>query len=279
MRLDAHQHFWRYDAPQYPWIPPGSPLQRDWLPADLGALQAPLGFSGSIAVQARQTPAESDWLLGLADASPSILGVVGWVDLRASGVTAELDRLARHPRFVGVRHVVQDEPDPGFLLGEAFLRGLAQLEPRRLTYDLLVFPEQLPACVEVVKRFPRQRFVLDHLAKPRVRARLLEPWARQMRELASQPNVHCKVSGLITEGNHETWTASDFTPYLDVVWEAFGARRLMFGSDWPVCLLAGSYAQVFELVRNHLDKRPAEERDAVLGGNARAFYLERGGPE
>lgn len=275
MRIDAHQHFWRYDARQYPWIPAGSPLQRDWLPADLAALQAPLGFGGSIAVQARQHPAESDWLLGLADASPRIVGVVGWVDLQSPQVADELDRLSRHPRFVGVRHVVQDEPDDQFMLRPGFLRGIELLGPRRLAYDLLVYPHQLPACIELATRFPNQRFVVDHIAKPGIRSGTLEPWATQIRELALRPNVRCKVSGLITEADHAAWKPADFTPFLDVVFEAFTPRRLMFGSDWPVCLLAGSYPQVLQLVSDYLSGLDAATHDAIFGGNARAFYLDR----
>ncbi|HTI68460.1 MAG TPA: amidohydrolase family protein, partial [Candidatus Limnocylindria bacterium] len=176
MRLDSHQHFWRYDAAQYPWIPPGSPLQRDWLPADLESIHATVGFGGSIAVQARQSLAESYWLLGLADACPRIHGVVGWVDLRSPDVADQLAPLAAHPRFVGVRHVVQDEPDERFMLGAAFQRGIAALAPFRLTYDLLIYPNQLPAAIELVTRFPDQAFVLDHLAKPYIRRHEIGPW-------------------------------------------------------------------------------------------------------
>ncbi|MFM8359520.1 MAG: amidohydrolase family protein, partial [Verrucomicrobiota bacterium] len=217
MRLDSHQHFWRYDAAQYPWIPAGSPLQQDWLPHALAALQGPLGLDGSIAVQARQSIAESDWLLGLADADPRIRGVVGWVDLRSGSVGADLQRLARHPKFVGVRHVVQDEPDDRFLLRPDFQRGLALLEPLHLAYDLLLFPRQLPAAIELVGRFPRQPFVLDHLTKPFIRDGTLDPWRDQIRELARFPHVQCKVSGMVTEADHRQWKPADFRPYLDVV--------------------------------------------------------------
>lgn len=272
MRLDSHQHFWRYDAPQYPWIPAGSPLQRDWLPQDLAALQGPLGLDGSIAVQARQSMAESDWLLGLADADPRIRGVVGWVDLRSGTVEAELQRLARHPKFVGVRHVVQDEPDDRFLLRPDFQRGLGLLEPLHLTYDLLLFPRQLPAAIELVGRFPRQSFVLDHLAKPFIRDGTLDPWREQIRELARFPQVQCKVSGLVTEADHRRWKPADFRPYLDVVFEAFGPGRLMFGSDWPVCLLAGSYEQVEGLARDYTRGLSLEEQAGFWGGNCARFY-------
>ena len=255
MKLDSHQHFWRYDAAQYPWIPAGSPLQRDWLPADLAALQGPLGFGGSIAVQARQSLAESHWLLGLADADPRILGVVGWVDLQSDSVEESLAMLAAHPKFVGVRHVVQDEPDDRFLLRPAFLRGLGRLRAHGLTYDLLVYPRQLPAAIEVVRQFPEQPFVLDHIAKPLIRDGMVSPWREQIRELARFPNVCCKVSGMVTEADHRSWKPDQFHPYLDVVLEAFGPGRLLFGSDWPVCLLAASYPEVLELATGALVAR------------------------
>lgn len=272
LRLDAHQHFWRYDAVQYPWIPVGSPLQRDWLPVDLQGVQTPLGLDGSIVVQARQSLAESDWLLGLADADPRIHGVVGWVDLRAPGVRTDLSRLARHPRFVGVRHVLQDEPDDRFALLPEFVRGIDLLQEFGLTYDLLIYPRQLAAAIELVRRFPEQPFVLDHLAKPEIRAGGRDPWEQQMRELATLPNVCCKVSGMVTEADHAHWQPDDFRPYLDVAFAAFGSRRLMWGSDWPVCRLAGSYEQVYRLVDEYAGRMSADDRAALFGGTCAAFY-------
>ncbi len=277
MRLDSHQHFWAYDAVQYPWIPQGSPLHRDWLPDDLAALQGPLGFDGSIAVQARQTLDETRWLLALADRAPAIKGVVGWVDLRSDRVKEQLAEFAVHPKFVGVRHVVQDEPDDRFLLQPDFVRGIAALAPFQLTYDLLIFPKQLPAAIELAGRFPAQRFVLDHMAKPAIKTGAISPWREQIRELATCPNVHCKVSGMLTEADPLAWRAEDFRPYLDVVFEAFGVERLMFGSDWPVCLLAGSYEQVFRLVDDYTGQLAASDREAIFGGNAARFYLKKTG--
>lgn len=276
LRLDAHQHFWRYDAAQYPWIPVGSPLERDWLPVDLHAVQQPLEFDGSIVVQARQSLAESDWLLGLADADARIHGVVGWVDLRAPNVSTDLARLARHPRFVGVRHVLQDEPDDRFALLPEFVRGIGLLRQFRLTYDLLIYPRQLAAAIELVRRFPEQPFVLDHLAKPEIRLGRRDPWQQQLRELAALPNVYCKVSGMVTEADHQQWRADDFRPYLDTVFEAFGPSRLMWGSDWPVCLLAGSYDRVHALVDEYASGLSNSERDALFGGTCVAFYRRRG---
>jgi L-fuconolactonase len=272
MRIDSHQHFWRYSSAEYPWIPAGTPLERDWLPADLESLQRPLNFDGSVAVQARQSIAESDWLLGLADAAPRILGVVGWVDLRSAQVGRDLERLARHPRFVGVRHVVQDEPDDAFLLRSDFLRGIALLKDFGLTYDLLVYPRQLPAAIRLVERFPSQPFVLDHIAKPFIKAGTLEPWASLVRQLATFPNLVCKISGMVTEADHQHWQTSDFTPFLDLVIDAFGPSRLMFGSDWPVCRLAASYEQVEGLVRDRVRGWSPAEQAAFWGGNCARFY-------
>ena len=272
MKLDSHQHFWIYDAPQYPWIPEGSALHRSWLPEDLARIQEPLGFEGSIAVQARQSLEESRWLLSLADAHPSIRGVVGWVDLRDARVEEQLAELSQHTRFVGVRHVVQDEPDPSFLLGNDFQRGVSQLARFDLAYDLLVYPHQLEAAIGLVERFPEQRFVVDHIAKPLIRQRTISPWSENIRTLAEFPHVCCKVSGMITEADHAGWVPEDFAPYLDTVFEAFGGDRLMYGSDWPVCLLAGSYQQTVELVENYTRQLPSAARDAVFGGNAARFY-------
>jgi len=272
IRLDSHQHFWRHDALQYPWIPTGSPLHRDWLPADLATLQQPLGFDGSIAVQARQSLAESDWLLGLADADDRVKGVVGWVDLRSERVAADLARLARHPKFLGVRHVVQDEPDDQFLVRPVFMRGIAQLRQFGLTYDLLIFPKQLPAAIELVKRCPEQPFVLDHIAKPAIKDGTLEPWTRWIRELAKLQNCSCKVSGMVTEADHARWKPEDFRPYLDVVFDAFGADRLMFGSDWPVCLFAASYERTHRLAADYVAGCSSTAQAKFFGGNCAKFY-------
>jgi L-fuconolactonase len=273
MHLDSHQHFWRYDAGQYPWIPQGSPLHRDWLPGDLAEWQKPLGLDGSIAVQARQTVAESDWLLGLADADPRIKAVVGWVDLRSPKVVEDLARLSRHPRFAGVRHVAQDEPDDRFLVGADFVRGIGHLHQFGLRYDLLVYERQLPAAIELVGKFPEQPFVMDHIAKPKIKEGALSPWRENIRELARAPHVLCKVSGLVTEADQKAWKPADLRPYLDVVFEAFGPERLMWGSDWPVCLLAGSYERVYRVIEEYAAALTPAQREAVFGGNCARFYL------
>jgi L-fuconolactonase len=273
MRIDAHQHFWTYSAAEYPWIGPGMErLARDYLPPDLAPLVAAEGIDGSVAVQARQSVAESRWLLELAAAHPLVKGVVGWVDLQSERVGDDLHALAANPTFVGVRHVVQDEPDPRFVLGEAFLRGIRQLHPHGLTYDLLLHPEQLPAAIELVGLLPEQPFVVDHLAKPRIAIGELDGWERDIRAIARHENVCCKVSGMVTEAAWQGWRQDDFTPYLDVVLDAFGPERLMVGSDWPVCLLAGEYAEVAAIPRAYLSRLSATEQALVHGGTAVRFY-------
>src|SRR5213082_35612 len=272
MRLDSHQHFWSYDARQYPWIPKGSALQRDWLPNDLAPLLARAGLDRCMAVQARQTVEESRWLLTLADHAPIVKGVVGWVDLRSDKVEEQLAELSQHPKFVGVRHLVQDEPDDLFMVRREFLRGIAKLKQFNLTYDILIFPKQLAAAIDLARSFPDQPFVLDHIAKPCIKERSLSPWRELIRELARSPHVFCKVSGMITEADRANWKPSDFKPYLDVVFEAFGEDRLMFGSDWPVCLLAGSYEKVFGLVDEYARQLTSAARARFFGPNAARFY-------
>jgi len=273
MRIDAHQHFWKYDPGEYGWIDDTmTPLRRDYLPDDLEGELSGNAFDACVAVQARQTLEETRWLLDLADRHRFIAGVVGWVDLRSEDARAQLEAFARRPKLVGVRHVVQGEPDDRFLLRADFCRGVALLEEFGLAYDILIYPRHLPVAVEFVDRFAGQRFVLDHLAKPGVRKGEIASWERDLRRLASSPNVSCKLSGLVTEADWRHWTAGDLKPYLDVAFECFGAERLMIGSDWPVCTLAADYARTMSVVTHYVQDRPAHERQAVLGGNARRFW-------
>jgi L-fuconolactonase len=273
MRIDAHQHFWRYNQREYGWIDDSmAALQRDFLPADLKPELERNGFHGCVAVQTRQTLEETRWLLELAELAPFILGVVGWVDLRSPRLRFEWESLAGKSKLVGVRHIVQSEPDDRFLLQPDFLRGIAMLEEFDLAYDILIYPRHLPVTAEFVARFPKQRFVLDHLAKPPIKSRAVDTWARGIRELASHQNVHAKVSGLVTEADWQAWKPEDMRPYLDVAFECFGPRRLMIGSDWPVCTVAGSYSRVMDGVKNYISKHAEEEREAVLGGNAAKFW-------
>lgn len=274
MRIDSHQHFWKYDPDEYGWIQSGWPIRRDYLPDDLFSELHACNLEGCIAVQARQTLEESRWLLELADQAAFIKGVVGWVDLRSTEVIVQLERFAKHPKFVGVRHVVQDEADDRFMLGNEFVRGIERLRSFDLTYDILIYPRQLPAAIELVKRFPEQPFVLDHIAKPSIKTGELAPWDRQIRELAKHQNVLCKISGMITEADWNSWQPSDVRPYLDVVAESFGTDRLMYGSDWPVALLAGSYRQVYELSHEYLAALGTEAEQKIFGGNAERFYLK-----
>jgi L-fuconolactonase len=272
MRIASHQHFWKYSEAEYPWIGQGTPLQRDWLSADWQREAAKVHVSGSVAVQARQTLEESRWLLKLADRSPFIKGVVGWVDLQSEKVGDDLAALSSHKKFVAVRHVVQSEPDSQFMLKPEFLRGIGKLAQFNLAYDLLLFPKQLPAGIKVVEQFPDQRFVLDHIAKPLIRAGMLLPWRDDIKELAAHKNVFCKISGIVTEAKHQGWHKEDFRPYLDIVLQAFGEDRVMFGSDWPVCLLAGSYEQVHDLVADYFSQFSTEAQQKFFGGNAARFY-------
>ena len=273
MHIDAHQHFWIYNPTEYEWIDDSmAALRRDFLPEDLQPELQGAGFHGSVAVQARQTLEETHWLLELADRSPLILGVVGWVDLRSPEVGSQLERFAANPKLVGVRHIVQSEPDDRFLLQPDFLRGISLLEEFDLAYDILIYTRHLPVAAEFVERFPRQRFVLDHLAKPPIKRGEVDSWAQGIRRLAQFPNVLCKLSGLVTEADWRGWTAEQITPYLDVAFEAFGPDRLMIGSDWPVCLAAASYARTMKVVKAYLDAQTPECRESVLGGNARRFW-------
>jgi len=276
VRIDAHQHFWRYEPREYDWIDDSmASLRRDFLSADLQPELESNGFHGCVAVQARQSLEETRWLLDLAASAPFILGVVGWVDLCSPQLHSQLESFVRNPKLVGVRHVVQSEPDDRFLLRPDFLQGIALLEEFDLAYDILIYPKHLPVAAEFVSRFPRQRFVLDHLAKPLIKSKSLHPWEKDIRELARFQNVHCKLSGLVTEADWSAWTPDHLAPYLDVAFDAFGAARLMFGSDWPVCTVAASYSRVFQSIEGYVAKLPAEARDAILGGNAKEFYKLR----
>jgi L-fuconolactonase len=273
MKIDAHQHFWRYDPRRDSWITPEMVmLQRDFLPSNLAGELHSSGIQACIAVQADQSEAETLFLLQLAEQCPEIVGVVGWVDLRSPGLHDRLEYFSRFPRLVGFRHIVQAEPDDSFLRREDFLRGVALLSEFGFTYDILIYPKHLHAAVEFVRRLPGQRLVLDHMAKPQIKSAEIREWAAQIKAMAELPNVHCKVSGLVTEAEWKKWKPEDFKPYLDVVFAAFGTQRLMFGSDWPVCLLSGTYAAVMALVENYMSDFSQAERDAVFGLNAHRFY-------
>lgn len=273
MRLDAHQHFWKYSPKDYGWINDTmAALRRDFLPDDLQPLLAAEGFDGSIAVQARQSLEETRWLLELAAHNDIVKGVVGWVDLRSPELAAQLHQFAQNPKLVGVRHVVQDEPDDNFMLGSEFRRGIARLREYDLAYDILIFPRQLPAAVELVREFPDQRFVLDHIAKPPIAEGRITPWDSGIRELAKSENVFCKASGMVTEARWHDWKPEDFRPYLDVVVNTFSPARLMIGSDWPVSTASAPYSRTMSLVRDYIGTLTSNEQNSILGENCARFY-------
>lgn len=271
--LDTHQHFWKYDPVRYAWIDESmSTIQRDFLPTDLAPVLKANGIEGCIAVQADQTEDETQFLLDLSAQNDFIKGVVGWVDLRAPDVAGRLAYFAKHPKMKGIRHIVQGESDVNFLLRDDFLRGIKSLSRFNLAYDILVFPHQLGAALEFVRLFPEQPFVIDHLAKPYIKDGYFDGWAVLMKEIAQHPNVHCKISGMITEADWKRWKYEDFTPYLDVVFSAFGTTKTMFGSDWPVCLVAGSYEKMLGLVQRYMEKFSTDEQAAFFGNNGATFY-------
>ncbi|HVZ64719.1 MAG TPA: amidohydrolase family protein [Lacunisphaera sp.] len=274
MRIDAHQHFWHYSTDEYGWIGDAMlVIRRDFLPGDLAPLLAVARIDGTVAVQARQTLAETDWLLDLAESSPLIKGVVGWVPLAQEGaaVGGLLERYLERSRFKGVRHVLQAEAD-AYFSDVRFNAALDEVARRGLVYDLLIFSRQLSAALALVQRHPSLRFVLDHIAKPIAQGPPPAEWRRQIRELARHPNVACKFSGVVTEVPGWQWTPQLLRPYFEVVLEAFGPHRLMFGSDWPVCLVATDYARWAALVEEFTAALAEGERAAILGGTATSVY-------
>jgi L-fuconolactonase len=273
MNIDSHQHFWRYDPARHGWIDESMGLlKRDFLPKDLASELDANGIDASIAVQADQSEEETLFLLDLAERGRRIAGVVGWTDLASPRIEERLRLFSRYKKLCGLRHIVQSEPDDRFMLRPEFMRGISCLREFGFTYDILIYPKQLPAAIELVDRFPGQRFVVDHLAKPEIKTKSISDWAARIGSFAGNPNVYCKLSGLVTEADWRGWTAGDFDAYLDVVFEAFGVDRLMFGSDWPVCLLAGSYEQVRSIVEDYVDRNAPGAREKIFGENASQFY-------
>jgi len=273
IRIDTHQHFWNYDPVRDAWITPDmAVIQRDFLPEDLKPLYEAAGVSACVAVQADQSEAETQFLLGLADRHPFIAGVVGWVDLQAADVADQLAYFSLHPKFKGVRHIVQGEQDPQFMLRPAFRQGIAALAPYGLTYDILVRSHQLAMVLAFLEYFPDQPFVIDHAAKPDIRAGVHQPWADQMRAIAAHPNVYCKLSGMVTEADWAGWKPDDFRFYVEHLLEIFGPERLMYGSDWPVCLVAASYPQVVSLADGFISQLSKAEQERIWYRNALSFY-------
>jgi L-fuconolactonase len=271
--IDAHHHLWRYNDREYVWMSDAMiSLRRDFLVPELEAVAQESGVGGTVAVQARQMLEETEWLLELAVGHPLLLGVVGWVPLCEPDAAAHLERFAQNRKLKAVRHVLHDEPDDFYMLREDFNRGVALLRNLGLAYDVLIFERHLPQTIEFVDRHPSQIFVVDHIAKPRIKEGALSPWKENLVELARRGNVYCKVSGMATEANWTTWTAEKLRPYFEVVLDAFGPERLMFGSDWPVLTLAGSYRRWVDTFRSFIAKLPPAEQEAIWAGTARRVY-------
>ena len=272
MKIDAHHHFWRYQPSEFDWIPPGNTeLFRDFLPKEFSNELRSVGFDRSIVVQARQSLAETRWLLGLTELWPCLSGVVVWVDLCSDEVEGQIQEFVRNPKFVGVRHVVHAETED-FLERPSFRRGLGALQNYGLTYDLLIYPQHLSLTRTLAEEFPSQTFVLNHLAKPWIGRLSRNQWKQQVRALSKNPNVYAKLTGLVPEGFPPSWSKQDIGFYLDTAFEAFGEDRLMIGSNWPVCLTVGSYPWILHWVQDYLGSFSGEAREKVLGGNAQAIY-------
>ncbi|HSI77576.1 MAG TPA: amidohydrolase family protein [Lunatimonas sp.] len=271
--IDSHQHFWKYDPEQLPWITDSlSTLKRDFLPTDLKIVYAENKIDGCVAVQAAQTVEETRFLLDLAEKYDFIKGVVGWVDLRSASLGADLREFASFEKLKGFRHILQDEADPNYICQPDFQRGLEIIFDLGYTYDILVFPKQLKGALDTVSRFPNASFVIDHLAKPDIKHESIDYWKDLMHEFKDFPNVFCKLSGMVTENDWRNWKKEDFYPYLDIMMEVFGEDRLMFGSDWPVCLLAASYGEVKGVLEAYLADFPEALQAKIWSENAIKFY-------
>jgi L-fuconolactonase len=272
-RIDAHHHLWRYNKQDYDWIGAGmQAIARDFLPNDLRGEIASCGIGATVVVQARQSLAETEWLLATATQSDFIPAVVGWAPVCAASFPATLERLGANRKLKGLRHVIQSEPDDQFILRADFNEGIKTLTPSGLSYDILIYEKHLPATIKFVDRHPNQIFVLDHIAKPRIAEKVLEPWRSNLLELAKRENVYCKLSGMVTEADWQNWSAADLRQYADAALEAFGPARLMFGSDWPVCLLATSYQKWVATVRDFLSQLSFSEQSLVFGEVAAKVY-------
>lgn len=274
--VDAHHHFWKYSPEEYGWIDESmAMLQRDFLPEDLTKELAAAGVDGAVTVQARQTLEETKWLLELGERCDAIRGVVGWAPIAEPGFLAVLDEVLAHPKLKGLRHVIQAEEDENYIQRKDFNAGIAALQRTGMVYDILIYERHLPQTIEFVDNHPNQVFVLDHVAKPRIREGVMEPWASHMRELARRQNVWCKVSGMVTEDDWSSWSRETLRPYLDVVVGAYGPKRLMAGSDWPVCLVACGYSDWFRALREYFGCFSETEKERIFGLTATEVYRLR----
>ncbi|MEA1876034.1 MAG: amidohydrolase family protein [Bacteroidota bacterium] len=272
-KIDAHQHFWKYNQTEYEWIGEDQHvLKRDFLPDDLIKELDKITYTGSIAVQARQSLDETRWLLKIAEQYDQILGVVGWLDLQSRDVDKQLDEFAGNQWLKGVRHVLHDEPDNKYMLKPAFVNGISMLAENNLVYEILIFPRHLASAIELVSLFPKQQFVLDHIAKPDIRNGNISEWKKGMEHISRFTNVSVKVSGMVTEADHKNWKPADFKPYLELILKTFGDDRILLGSDWPVCLLAASYSQVMCLAEGFFEKASQKAMAKIQGGNAARIY-------
>jgi|TARA_B110000977_G_scaffold21781_1_gene26096 L-fuconolactonase len=273
MVIDSHQHFWKYEPVKHSWIDDDmSVIRRDFSPSDLAKVYQENSIDGCVAVQADQTLEETDFLIDLASINNFIKGIVGWVDLRAENIENVLEKYSTDKIVKGFRHVVQGEADHNFLLRPNFSRGISLLEKHNFTYDILVFPHQLGSVLEFVKKFPHQKFVIDHIAKPYIKDGYFEGWATMMTAIGKHENVSCKMSGMVTEADFNIWTPEQIHPYMDTVLEAFGSKRILFGSDWPVCLVAGNYSKIKKLTTDFISQLSKIEQNSIMGNNAIEFY-------
>jgi len=272
-RIDAHQHFWIYNQEEYKWIDESMvKLQRDFLPSHIDKELKRNGIDFCVTVQAPQTLQETKWLLELAQNNSFIKGIVGWVDLKSNSVEKDLEQFAAYKKFKGVRHVLQNEDDDRYMLQPDFKQGLSQLEKYGLTYDILIYPRHIKYACGLVSEFPQQKFIIDHLAKPLIKEGKIEVWKKDMKELAKADNLFCKLSGMVTEANWNSWMQEDFVPYMETLLEIFGPNRLLFGSDWPVCTVAAKYEQVLGIVTNFISFLSPAEQAHIMGQNAIDFY-------
>ncbi|MCM8526073.1 MAG: amidohydrolase family protein [Lentisphaeraceae bacterium] len=271
MKIDSHQHFWKYNPSEYDWIPEDV-IRKDFLPNDLLPILKANDFDGCVAVQARQSEEETEWLLKLADENDFIKGVVGWIDLRAKNLEERIEHFKKFPKLKAYRHVVQGESDDRFIVRPEFTHGIEILQKHHIPYDILIYPKHLEVSLQFIKIFPEHDFVIDHIAKPEIANDGFEYWQKHMMPFKDFPNVRCKLSGMVTETNFNNWQAEDFHPYLESCLEIFGPERLMIGSDWPVCLLSGQYKEVMDIVKSYISKLSQTEQELILGKTAATFY-------
>ncbi len=272
-KIDAHQHFWKFDPVRDSWITDDmSAIQKDFMPQDILPLLQQHGFMGTVVVQSDQSEEENIFQVKNAAEHDFIKGVVGWVDLQAENVEDRLAHYAQFSKMKGFRHVLQGEKDRALMLKPAFKKGISLLSKYNFTYDILIFPDQLKYAAELVKGFPNQVFVIDHIAKPDIKNKRITGWKEDMQNIAEAENVYCKISGMVTEADLENWKKEDIKPYIDIVVEAFGTNRIMYGSDWPVCLLAATYDSVLDIVKEYFASFSKNEQDNFFGKNAFTFY-------